>query len=312
MFNRTLQLKDVYNGFPCDFSYKREFLITTSENRFIADANIGVMVETTFSSDFNKFMDEIETIKKMIDTIEEGAQSITKLMHLNTEVVTEKQRTDISTNMNALINRTNMVCTQCKESTTSLQKFLDKGSSSTENRMRDNAYNVVVKHFRNALKRYQTSQIDYKKSITDKSKRQLQLIYPDMNEEELDKLANNPNGQQTVEQIARSNFLGNVSLRDAVSNIQGKYNDILALEQSMEQLKQMMVELAAVVSYQGELIDQIEHNALKAVDYTGRANEQLQKAQDNKKKGSKLLTWFTVIVLLVGLSIMIPILLKIT
>lgn len=127
-----------------------------------------------------------------------------------------------------------------------------------------------------------------------------------------------------------------------MSNIQGKYNDILALEQSiyspyylqipilpiliiltksttlniliigMEQLKQMMVELAGVVSYQGELIDQIEHNTLKAVDYTGRAHQQLLKAQDNKRKGGKLLMWFTIIIIIVGISIMIPILLKIT
>ncbi|XP_952488.1 syntaxin-like, putative [Theileria annulata] len=312
MFNRTYQLEQLATGQDCIFRYDPESFILPTDNNLMHNNEAGIDVETTFSAEFKMFMDQIEDAKKMIKTIDEGANSITKLMTLSHDVMTSSQSSSVSSNMNALIDRTNLVCTQCKNIITSLDQLKELGQSETENRMLTNSYNVVIKHFKNAMKRYQDAQDEFKKAISDRAKSQIKLIYPNMKDDEVDKIVEDTRGFQTVEQIAQSNFLENVSLRDAVSNIQGKYNDILALEQSMEQLKQMMVELAGVVSYQGELIDQIEHNTLKAVDYTGRVNQQLLKAKENKRKGGKLLTWFTIIVIIVGVSIMIPILLKIT
>ncbi|EAN32513.1 SNARE domain protein [Theileria parva strain Muguga] len=312
MFNRTHQLEQLVHGQDCIFRYDSDFFISPTDPKIINPNHEGIDVEMTFSPQFKMFMDQVDAVKKMIQSIDDGSDSITKLMALSHDVMTSSQSSSVSSKMNALIDRTNIVCTQCKNLITTLDQLKDNGQSETENRMRSNSYNVIVKHFKNSMKRYQDAQVKFKKSISDRAKSQIKLIYPTMKDEEVEKIVQDTRGIQTVEQIAKSNFLENSSLRDAVSNIQGKYNDILALEQSMEQLKQMMVELAGVVSYQGELIDQIEHNTLKAVDYTGRAHQQLLKAQDNKRKGGKLLMWFTIIIIIVGISIMIPILLKIT
>ncbi|KAK2196992.1 bifunctional Syntaxin [Babesia duncani] len=272
----------------------------------------GISDEDPFNENFKSYMANVEQTRNYIRCIDDGTASIDKLLILSLDVVTNEQSGQISRNLNKLIEATNSMCTRCKNEITRLEKQKSLGES-TEKRMRENAYNVCVKHFQNAMKRYQDAQVNFKKSIKERAVRQIQLIHPDVKQDELQEImAPNADSLLAVEYLAKSTITGKVSLKDAVSNIQEKYNDVLALEQSVEELHQMMVELAGIVSYQGDLIDQIEHNAVRAVEYTEKANVQLIKAQEAKRRGQKLLIYITSGLTIAVIVTVVPIVLKLT
>ncbi|ORM42358.1 Syntaxin-2 [Babesia sp. Xinjiang] len=256
-------------------------------------------------------MRDVHTARGLIASIDEGAKAINSLMELSASAVTNEQNAAVSTKLNDIIACVNEACTKCKGAISALEKEKDKGTP-TEGRMRVNAYNLCLKHFQASVKRYQDAQNVFKKEIKDRTARQIQLIYPDAEKAELERMMVPANTHLVLEYAARSSIVGNSSLTDALQTIQSKYNDVLALEESVEELHQMMVELAGIVSYQGDLIDQVEYNTMKAVEYTEKANVELIKAHQNKRRSSRLIMYITIGATLAGLSVAVPIILKIT
>ena len=66
--------------------------------------------------------------------------------------------------------------------------------------------------------------------------------------------------------------------RQTYNKVAGKYQDVLALEQSVAELHQMFLDFALLTEQQGELIDQIEFNVKSAADYVEEANESVYHA----------------------------------
>lgn len=63
-------------------------------------------------------------------------------------------------------------------------------------------------------------------------------------------------------------------------NVQDKYRDIVALEQSVTQLHEMFVDFAQLTEQQGEILDQIEYQVKSASDFIDDANVDMITAVD--------------------------------
>lgn len=63
----------------------------------------------------------------------------------------------------------------------------------------------------------------------------------------------------------------------------------MKIEQGLLELKQLFVEMAALVQEQSEWINSIQANIDKTVAYTGKAVEQLKKANRYARKTRKVL-----------------------
>ena len=82
--------------------------------------------------------------------------------------------------------------------------------------------------------------------------------------------------------------------RKAYTKVAGKYQDVLALEQSVAELHQMFLDFALLTEQQGELIDQIEFNVKSAADYVEEANVDVYHAIESSKSIRKK-QWYAVI-----------------
>ena len=69
----------------------------------------------------------------------------------------------------------------------------------------------------------------------------------------------------------------------AYEQAQGKYQDVLRLEQSILELHQMFVDFALLTEQQGELLDQIEFQVKAASDYIDEGNSEMVKAIEIQK-----------------------------
>ncbi len=84
--------------------------------------------------------------------------------------------------------------------------------------------------------------------------------------------------------------------RQTYTKVAGKYQDILALEQSVAELHQMFLDFALLTEQQGELIDQIEFNVKSAADYVEDANQDVYQAIEHSKSIRKK-QWYVLLIL---------------
>jgi t-SNARE complex subunit (syntaxin) len=96
--------------------------------------------------------------------------------------------------------------------------------------------------------------------------------------------------------------------KQSLNHIEARHRDIIKIEASIKELHDMFLDLAQLVTtqvwiikfwkiylivffcfLQGQLIDHIEHNVSKAVDFVGRAAVEVKKAEDNNIAARKVI-----------------------
>lgn len=74
-----------------------------------------------------------------------------------------------------------------------------------------------------------------------------------------------------------------VLCRTTYAKVAGKYQDVLTLEQSVQELHQMFLDFALLTEQQGELLDQIEFQVKQAADYIEDGNVDVYEAGEYQK-----------------------------
>jgi len=109
-------------------------------------------------------------------------------------------------------------------------------------------------------------------------------------------ISGNRKSDDELEDILQNGFPGtfNFSImadiekaKQAVNQIEARQRDIAKLENSIKELHDMFVDLAVLVTAQGEMIDNIEHSVLKAQDYVGHAAVEVYKVKESQAAGVK-------------------------
>merc|ERR1712178_32719 len=89
-------------------------------------------------------------------------------------------------------------------------------------------------------------------------------------------------------------------LLEEVQRIREKHQDILRLEQSVADLHQMFVEVAALVDTQGNMLDAIEENVHDTVENTEKVNKELKTAITVQRSTRKWECCLIVVLLLIA------------
>ena len=82
---------------------------------------------------------------------------------------------------------------------------------------------------------------------------------------------------QMIQQMYENKLTGaaHIKLQNAVRDLEDRHRDIKNLEKSILQVHNMIIELNALVKYQGEVIDNIEINITKAKNYVFQAEKKI-------------------------------------
>ena len=151
-------------------------------------------------------------------------------------------------------------------------------------RIRENVFRPLINKFKNESQEYRLAQVNFKSTIEKKAKRQIQSIAPEINEEVLENIENNP---EIREQIF-ANFISqgevNPQIRLAYEKASEKYNAVKKLEQDVAMLHQLFLDLAVLVDIQGEQLDNIEYNLKLAAEDIEAGNVAIYEAVKSAKK----------------------------
>lgn len=159
--------------------------------------------------------------------------------------------------------------------------------------------NTLTRKFIDEMKSYQNSQQKYKTDVKKKVTRQVQIVKPDATDDEIDAVMRTEGGRDALyrEQVLAGGV--NDQVQSAFNKVADKYQDVLAIEQSVAELHQMFLDMALLTEQQGELLDQIEHQVKEAADYTEEANVDLVESIEYQKKIRKKQMWIVLIIVAV-------------
>lgn len=193
---------------------------------------------------------------------------------------------------------------RCRDCFCCSHQSLAAHTSTPNNSVRENLCNTLTRKFIDEMKAYQAAQQKYKTDIKKKVTRQVQIVKPDATEEEIDAVMRSEGGRDALYQERILAGGVNDQIKTSYAKVAGKYQDVLALEQSIAELHQMFLDFALLTEQQGELLDQIEFQVKQAADYVEDANVDVYESIEYQRKIRKKQCWIMAIVV-VGIVVVL-------
>ena len=116
-----------------------------------------------------------------------------------------------------------------REMAESVDKAKEDFNKEPESRVISAIHSTLLMKFKEVLLTFQQNQTDYKQAVQSKIKRQIAIVKPEADDDEINELAKDP---ESASKLLSDQISGKVhrKLQNAVSDIQSKYEVILRLE----------------------------------------------------------------------------------
>ncbi|EUB61324.1 Syntaxin-1A [Echinococcus granulosus] len=144
-------------------------------------------------------------------------------------------------------------------------------------------HSALLKKFQTVMKDYNRSQLEYRDKCKSRIKLQLQVAGADVNDEKVEDMLESTNPCVFTDAVLEQTTAAKKSLIE----IEARHADIIKLEKSIEEMREMFAQIALLVDQQGDLIDNIEHNVGMAVDRVEAAKASVEKAVKTQKSARK-------------------------
>jgi len=173
--------------------------------------------------------------------------------------------------------------------------------SATTAQIHANLFNQNLKKFQEVMKDFNDSSEEFKKSLQERTRRELKHV--GIKDEEVERVIESGNANEVLAQAITSE-----NLDDLVLDIQNRHSDILKLEQQVTEVQELFLDLANLVNIQDETISNIQENITSAVNSTEDAASHVKAAENYQTKARKQQCLIAVIVLIVLIVILAPVL----
>ena len=101
---------------------------------------------------------------------------------------------------------------------------------------------------------------------------------------------------------------GRGQVLDTVAEIQERHEAVREMEKGLLELHSVFMDMAVLVEAQGEMLDNIETQVSKSVDYVQRGNVALVAARRYQRSSRKWMCCSIITVLLIACAILLPVL----
>ncbi|RDD40041.1 Syntaxin [Trichoplax sp. H2] len=234
-----------------------------------------VLVDVTpggggFMDDFFK---EIEIIEQDLSAIENDVAHVEK-MHthiLTAPKMAEEDKERLESAMNSIKLKANRVRARLKDIEINIERTEEQ---SAEARIKRTQHAALSHRLVNLMLTYNKIQNDYREKCKDRIKRQLKITGKPTTDEEIEDMLESGNPEIFTQAV----ITDTKDAKQALEAIEARHNDIMNLEKSIKELHEMFLDMAMLVESQGEMIDNIEHNTVNAVDFICSAKEDVKKA----------------------------------
>ncbi|CAK9810098.1 Syntaxin-1A homolog [Anthophora plagiata] len=159
-------------------------------------------------------------------------------------------------------------------------------------------YTTMLRLFCEVMEDYNISMLRYQEKCRLLLHQQKMLIRKHITSEELDKLLDAQENNLFVDNILEDSRIA----RQQLSDIQSRHNDILKLEKSITEIRDMFTEIAFLIEKQAKHVNSVEYFAGTTADNVDSGRTGLKKAEERsrryKKRKIKLSIIISIIIIL--------------
>ncbi|XP_046727996.1 syntaxin-1A isoform X2 [Silurus meridionalis] len=222
------------------------------------------------------FFRKVEEVRSIIEKISSQVNEVKKKhsMILSAPNPDERTKEELEQLMVEIKKNANVVRTKLKSMQQSLPPEDQASRPSVDERIQRTQYTVLSRKFVEVMTEYNDTQVSFRERSKCRIQRQLEITGKKTTSEELEDMLETGNPAIFTSDIIMDSQI----TRQALNEIESRHRDIIRLESSIKELHEMFVDMAMLVETQGEMIDNIEKNVRNAVDYVGKANEEVKKA----------------------------------
>jgi len=236
------------------------------------DAEIEIATTNQPISFLEQYGEEIKDVEKDIKDLEVKSSLI--------EIKAKEQFYLLGEDTNALVKQSNQLASNIRVKLGTIEKenqALRLVPGSAEYKIRFNLFNAWFRRFVSVMGNYQRVQLEIKEKNRMLIGRQLRIANPNVTEEEMEK---------TIETGTNANIFASSLMEeeDEVTILQQRENDIKRIEESVQEINQLFLSMATMVTAQGEVLDQIEHAVSQADAFHEKGNKNLLKAKKHAEK----------------------------
>jgi t-SNARE complex subunit (syntaxin) len=250
------------------------------------DEEAAVANDTDFMTDFFRQVQQIQlSIRKL--------ESNTDLLHENYNdrltKINPAERRRLGQESEKLIGEINRTSREVKNKLEEIAKndpnitVHQAQALAAEERIRKNVHMTLVQDFIRAMERYQVVQAQFKHRHEENVTRQVLTVNPGATQEQIADVIQS--GE--AEQIFANSVQRDQAAQQALTYIQDRHRDIVQIEKSLQELQQLFVDMAMLVTEQGEIIDSVENNIENAIGYVTQGKVQLKKANKWQTRNRK-------------------------
>ncbi|XP_014244130.1 syntaxin-1A-like [Cimex lectularius] len=270
--------------------------------------NIALQIEDENAGYMEHFFKEMEQTRGWIDEINDHI-TIIKTLHSS---LLSSPRPDEGIKQE-IESRTAQVKQLGKKVSVNL-KALEKGIRQEEEeietngrmpaglRIRRTQHSATLHLFMEAMCVFNSEQVDYREKCTERIHRVISIAKAVVPEEKIEELLD----QGNYGPIFNGDIITETKeARKALEDVQARHQELLSLEKSIQDLRDLFLEMALLVDQQGDLINHIENHVLQAVDHVELAQQETKKAIKMKRKANKKLIIIIIILALILLAVII-------
>ena len=247
------------------------------------------------------FFAKVDEAKAGISAVKKASKRIRRITDERMLATSTNEEQGASRELGPLVDRTNATIKKTKNLLNEVAEE-DKSLKDSEKRIRQNLASTLARKFGDVCRDYQKEQTRYKEEVQATVKRQLEIVQPDVSQEEIDTVLRSGGPGQ----VMRSAILRGAAdpVKDAYAHAADRYQDVLKLEQSVAELHQMFLDFALLTEQQGEMLDQIEYQVKAAGEYVEEGNVDIKKAIQYQKEIRKRYCCLIVLILVIVLVLM--------
>jgi len=270
-----------------------------SEDGDDVDVAINMDAGGAFMEEFFEQVEEIRTnIEKIAANVEEVKKKHSAI--LSAPQPDDKDKEELEELMAEIKKTANKVRGKLKVIEQNIEQEENSNKTSADLRIRKTQHATLSRRFVEVMSDYNTTQTDYRERCKGRIQRQLEITGRSVQGEELENMLESGNPAVFTQGIVMETQQAKQSLAD----IEARHRDIIKLENSIRELHDMFVDMAVLVESQGEMIDRIEFNVEKSVDYVDTAVADTKKALEYQSKARRkkliMIACVTVMVIVLG------------
>ena len=251
--------------------------------------------KTTGLEEFSKEVEEVNnSIQILIDNVEDVKR--THSLMLSTPQNDDNVKRHLETVMADIKSEANKVKLKLKQMGQQTELIAQQNDGSALHRIRTTQHQMLTSRFIEAMTDYQLTQADYRDRCKARIQRQLEITGRVTTDNEIEEMIES--GNPAI--FTRGIEMETQQAKQSLAEIEARHSDIMKLEKSILELRDLFVELASLVESQGEMVNRIENHVALSKSHVDQARAQVKTATEYRSKAAiKKTICFTILIFVI-------------